>query len=80
MRNLFLAAVAALSAGSAGAVTYTSEMGAPDPGPTAPLAVVIDFESAVLPTGYSLSGSWGRVNTTISGKHASPAPNTSKDF
>lgn len=80
MRNLFLAAVAALSAGSAGAVTYTSVPGAPDFGPVAPLAVVIDFESAVLPTGYSLSGSWGRVNKTVSGQHASPAPNNSTDY
>lgn len=80
MRNLFLVAVAALSAGSAGAVTYTSVEGAPDKGPTAPLSVVIDFESAVLPAGYSLSGNWGRVNSTVSGKHASPAPNTSTDF
>jgi hypothetical protein len=80
MRHLLLAAVATLSAGSAGAVTYTSVAGAPDQGPVAPLSVVIDFESAVLPTGYSLSGSWGRVNTTVSGQYASPAPNNSTDY
>jgi hypothetical protein len=79
MRHLLIAAVAATAlATSAGAVTYTSTMGAPDPGPVAPLTLVIDFESA-LPTGYSLSGSYGIVNTTISGTHASPAPNTSTD-
>jgi hypothetical protein len=80
MRSGLLAAVAALSLSSAaGAVTYTSVAGAPDLGPVAPLQVVIDFESA-LPSGYSLSGSYGIVNTTISGQYASPAPNSSTDY
>ncbi len=80
MRIAILSTIAALSlASAAGAVTYTSQMGAPDPG-AAPLQVVIDFETAALPTGYSLSGSYGVVNTTIGGQHASPAPNNSTDF
>ncbi|QXQ06774.1 PEPxxWA-CTERM sorting domain-containing protein [Sphingosinicellaceae bacterium] len=41
----------------AGAVTYTSTPGAPDPGPSAGQSIIVDFNGA-LPGGYGLSGDY----------------------
>jgi hypothetical protein len=78
MRTIRFAPLVFALASQANAVTVSSVPGAPDPGPVAPQTVVIDFEGP-LPTGYSLSGDYGIVNTTTSAA-AQPAPNTDTDF
>jgi PEP-CTERM motif len=50
-----LAAAAALTAGSAQAVTFTSAAGAPDPGASAGQALVVTFDAANAP-GYTWTG------------------------
>ena len=77
-RIVGLFAFAAVAAAPASALTYFAVDGAPDPGVSGAYSIVIDFEGA-LPTGYSLSGSYGIVSATIPGQHAQPAPNTDTD-
>nr|WP_295662546.1 PEPxxWA-CTERM sorting domain-containing protein [Polymorphobacter sp.] len=63
----------ALATATAGhALTYTVAPGAPDPGPAAGQSILVDFNSATLPAGYTLTGAYTyATGTTNAG--AAPA-------
>lgn len=67
---------AAMIAGAAQAVTFTSSAGAPDPGPANGESVLVDFNGA-LPSGYMLSGDFAFATDTSTAA-AMPAGSTSR--
>ena len=82
MKTALIATLVLLSsAAAAGAATYTSTPGAPDPGKTSTQTIVDDFSSGMTgPTGIVYSGSYTVDATTVSGVRAPPAGNTSAYF
>ena len=67
----------AVAAAPAAAVTFTGSAGAPDPGPAAGESILVDFNSATLPAGYTLTGSFGLATGTATGM-AAPAGDTTQ--
>lgn len=78
MLKHILFAAAALTAGTASAVTMQSYTGAPDPGPLAGQSVLVDFSGPV--AGVAYSGSYTIDATNISGQRAAPAGDASAYF
>ena len=74
LSNKILAAITALATAAipAGAVTYTSATGAPDPGKLATETTFFTFDSAPA-AGFSYSGNYNIVTGTSAGHYAAPA-------
>ncbi len=67
-----LIALAALAAaGTAHAVTYVATYGAPDPGPTAGQVTLVDFDTPVADTGFTLTGGYV-ITSGTTGNGAAP--------
>lgn len=70
-------ALALVTATAGHALTYTATPGAPDPGPAAGESILVDFSSATLPAGYSLTGGYTYATGTTSAG-AAPAGDTTQ--
>ncbi len=78
MRTKLSVALILMASATAGqALTYTSTPGAPDPGFAAGETSLVDFNSATLPQGYTLTGGYGYRTGTTS-EAAAPAGDTSQ--
>lgn len=78
MSNKIMFALMALAAsGAAHALTFTSMAGAPDPGVSAGETVLVDFNSTMLPDGYSLTGGYDFATGTTSSA-AAPAGDSTR--
>ena len=74
-KTIVLASVLLGAAVPAGAVSFTSSPGAPDPGPAAGQVLVVTFDAAHA-AGYSWSGGLQTATGTVSGVYAEPAMDT----
>lgn len=74
MKILMLAAAALLASTAAGAVTFTTATGAPDPGAAPGETIINDFESGMTgPAGIVYGGSYTVDSIDVSGVRAAPA-------